>query len=678
MSNRKKTIIFIACIIISFSLAFTGSFEVLTILPLLLGIYLGYILINKYKDFSKITLALWIILFSFPLFCFVLEALSLTSFLKIINILEGVFFIILVLFDFPRLAKYFKKSVISIVMTVFSILIFYFSGFVFLTSSRFLLNTIPMAIIIFNTFFIFNRNLDSIPKHVVIASTIIAVLYTFGNFTILSSVFNNSYLAIILIIATVAVFSILLTVIISLVNQLNSANLFTKNEHYHFNYKIFLVGIIVMIICWLPYLLASWPGILTDDSIDELNQISGLTTLTNHHPLIHALIIKACYQIGTSLFHSANSIVAIYSLLQMSFMSIVFNSIVAWLQKQHINKHLALFLWLVFALNPIIAIYSITMWKDIPFACFTLLVTCKLLDMSLKKEVSNKDWLVLGILLFFFVAFKGNGFYAFIILIPFLLYHFRSKIKKTLLALLIITIVIVGYQKVLVPSLVPETEFTENLAIPLQQIAYTIKNNGNVTDQEMEQLNEIMDVSQISQKYKSHIVDPIKFLIRDAGKIGYLKEHKVEYFKLWVNIGLRNPQDYITAYVEQTKGYYYHNINYWIYADEVTANSHGIYQDSLLSPIFTKLVKLIVNLYSKVWHKVLSLGLYTYALIYLTITNKHKKASILPMLPALGILLTLLVASPVYAEYRYFFPILLSTIFLIVANLGKINTNEQL
>ena len=56
-------------------------------------------------------------------------------------------------------------------------------------------------------------------------------------------------------------------------------------------WKIFLIIFIICLICWLPYFLAFYPGIITWDSEFQLEQVLGLRELNNQQPLIHTLFI---------------------------------------------------------------------------------------------------------------------------------------------------------------------------------------------------------------------------------------------------------------------------------------------------------------------------------------------------------------------------------------------------
>ncbi len=52
-----------------------------------------------------------------------------------------------------------------------------------------------------------------------------------------------------------------------------------------------LVSALICFVCWLPYFLYEFPGIMTADSLVQYEQITGVRGLSNHHPVIHTLCI---------------------------------------------------------------------------------------------------------------------------------------------------------------------------------------------------------------------------------------------------------------------------------------------------------------------------------------------------------------------------------------------------
>ena len=84
-----------------------------------------------------------------------------------------------------------------------------------------------------------------------------------------------------------------------------------------------VVGIaLICFLCWLPYYLYEYPGIMTADSLVQYAEFAGDEPLSNHHPIVHTLLIKMFIDIAT-IFHADHQVgIALYTVFQMLFMAI--------------------------------------------------------------------------------------------------------------------------------------------------------------------------------------------------------------------------------------------------------------------------------------------------------------------------------------------------------------------
>ena len=81
---------------------------------------------------------------------------------------------------------------------------------------------------------------------------------------------------------------------------------------------------LLIFLSWLPIFLQYYPGVVTNDSLNQIYQGVGEHQLTSHHPVIHTLIIGACMRLGI-LIRDCNLGIAIYSIFQMIAMSTIFS-----------------------------------------------------------------------------------------------------------------------------------------------------------------------------------------------------------------------------------------------------------------------------------------------------------------------------------------------------------------
>lgn len=71
----------------------------------------------------------------------------------------------------------------------------------------------------------------------------------------------------------------------------------------------FLINFVVLV-------LAKYPGNLTSDTIDQINQIM-TGSYSNHHPFYFAMLIKLFLSIGLALFHDMDAAIFLYSVMQI-------------------------------------------------------------------------------------------------------------------------------------------------------------------------------------------------------------------------------------------------------------------------------------------------------------------------------------------------------------------------
>ena len=75
----------------------------------------------------------------------------------------------------------------------------------------------------------------------------------------------------------------------------------------------------ICLLCWLPYFLYEYPGVMTPDSINQYAQIIGAYQLSNHHSIVHTALIGMFYNIGLSLTGNLHTGLALYTIAQMVF-----------------------------------------------------------------------------------------------------------------------------------------------------------------------------------------------------------------------------------------------------------------------------------------------------------------------------------------------------------------------
>lgn len=451
-----------------------------------------------------------------------------------------------------------------------------------------------------------------------------------------------------------------------------------------------LCAFLLCILCWLPYFLYQYPGIMTPDSIVQFEQVLGINPYSNHHPWMHTLLIKLLYTIGYQLTGSMLVALSFYTFFQMCLLAFSVSYFINTLKLCRINPCICIVCTLFYALIPYHGVYSVTLWKDIPFAAAVLCFGCALIRLALTLNIpfagaivsslhgriqQGINWSVYILSGLMLCLFRSNGWYAFLLCFPFLLIYFRKKAK----IMFPVLFGIVGTALIIkVPVMnafgVTQPDFIESLSIPAQQISAVLCNDRELLPEELELIENVIDLTYIKELYNPYFADNMKELVR-AGNQSYLETHKNEFFKLWLRLGLRYPGDYLTAYIHQTYGYWYPDSFYPVAdAEGISATSLGVSHTPLIrGPLVVKgkeiAIKLggMLPLYGTLW----SMGAACWVLI-VCIGNaliRGEKAKLILYLPSIALLLTVLIATPVATEFRYVYFLVFSLPFYLITTL---------
>lgn len=441
----------------------------------------------------------------------------------------------------------------------------------------------------------------------------------------------------------------------------------TESRFYQ---KLPLITFFVCLIGWLPYLITNYPGIMTVDSLNQYGQIIGELPMSNHHPWVHTQLIRLFYEIGIALSGDAVVGLGFFTIFQMLVMAGIFAYLTDTFTKLHVRGWICVITTLFYAVLPYNAIYMVTMWKDILFSGMTLLFSTVVFRFLVRKEMGQREktaayalYLISG---FCMCLMRSNGFYAFVLTLPFLLVTFRGQWKRTvLLNLVLLAAVLTVKGPVMNAFHVASADFVESLSIPIQLAARVYADGEPVSEEDDTMWNRIADTSQIPETYESFCSDHMKNLIR-MGNPGYLEANKADYLKLWLRFGAEHPGAYARGYIDATKGYWYPDVPNRIgYDDLIAENPYGLTARPLLhNPLTIKIKEIVFKLPDMVplYGLLFSLGAMFWLCILLAgkVFVHTNRKFLLVFLPNAAIMATLFAATPVYNEFRYAYSMLLT------------------
>ncbi len=457
----------------------------------------------------------------------------------------------------------------------------------------------------------------------------------------------------------------------SIMHLLLTCKLSVLNKEHFLKFKpitVFLFCFFVTAFIYLAiFFTAFYPGILTPDSINQANQNVN-HIFSNHHPYYHTIILGFFQNIGISIFKDINLGIAFFNIFQIFVMSAIFSFVIMTLYQRKVPLWIIVSAFLWYSIHPINILYSFTVWKDVLFGGAALLFITAVARVFLNIGKNHFNYALTLFSGLAFCLWRSNGFYAFILTTLFFLIIFFKKYKLLSLGLLCISIfsyILTGPVLSLLNVSKPDT--IENLSIPAQQIARVVTDGGKLTEQEYTLLSKVIDVEKIPSLYESYISDPIKIAVREKGGNKVISENKEEFIKLWIHLGIRNPKQYILAWADQTKGYFYGGHNYWQYATNISKNNLNIEQ-TVNVPTFRNI---FLSYYAKIFSDpnimpilniFVSIGLMFWvvmAAFTILIAKKEIKRAFV-LFPIISIILSLFIATPVYSEFRYAYSLFIS------------------
>lgn len=218
---------------------------------------------------------------------------------------------------------------------------------------------------------------------------------------------------------------------------------------------------------------------------------------------------------------------------------------------------------------------------------------------------------------------------------------------------------------------VTQPDLVESLSIPTQQIAAVICNDRELETEQIALIENVIDLTYIKDLYNPTFADNMKELVR-AGDQEYLSAHKWEFLKLWFEVGCAYPADYLTAYIDQTYGYWYPDSFYPVADVEgVSATALGVSHTPLIrGPVVVKVKEISIKLgnmvpiYSLLWSMGIAFWLFLFCIGNAFVRSEKEK--LIYYLPSFALYLTVMIATPVATDFRYVYFMVFSIPFYLM------------
>ncbi len=574
----------------------------------------------------------------------------------------------------------------------------------------------------FNNYALYKGNIEDLLKLGILGSTLLwlffysfysrknflksKMIYSLSALFTFFMIFGNSYLhlgngllvfknigffllAFVMAVGYFILFWTLLSIVFSFLNEKgkNSRKVpkfFQKMEEHPY-----LFSLLFILLCWLPYILAFYPIILSPDPSFQIKQFFGIRTkyadysvlldenvvLTNHHPVVHTLLLGGCLKIGHSLGWD-NLGLFLYSILQITILSSVLAFSLWYMKKIKVSPFYRIMTLLIYSLVPMFPLYAMSAVKDVLFGAFTFLyiILIHYIITHKEKKYSFYQCALMVCLFLLVILFRNNGLHMILLSFPFVLLVAHKNFKPLLAVFLITLFLSTCYTKVLLPAFhITPGSIREVLSIPFQQTARYVKyHSEDLTYSEINRIDKVLGYKDLAQRYNPELADPVKNNFNKYTTSTDLKE----YFLVWFHCFWRHPVTYVDATINNVYGFFYPEKQNWYvyrnYDKRILEDGFDYHYNSLsllrkgLSGFAVSYPKLpVLGLLSNI-------GFSCWVIFTLVGYVLYRKwYDFLPVyLPAL-VLILVCIAGPANTYFRYALPFVFSLPFMVGVLLAK-------
>ncbi len=474
----------------------------------------------------------------------------------------------------------------------------------------------------------------------------------------------------------------------------------------------YLIVFAILIVAWLPYLLAFAPGSAENDITRQLAQFLGMQPLTDHHPVLSTYIYGFVFSLGYNAA-GANAGLMLVVLMQTIALAVACTFQVYVVKSLRAPRWVAILMICFFALTPVFGTFAQFAGKDTLFAAvFAVYVGLFVLYLKDPRSFSSSIGKMIAFALVAILVglIRHNGFYAVLFSMPFLVFaHLRApagagcdgedgesgeggerdsqcdadqafettaqhgeggkqsadqstsvrpSLMKKLLPLVAVVIAIPCLGALLVSASGAERgSVAEMLSIPMQQVARVAHDDPDaIAEADRAVLARTFGETEIGPWYDPTISDPVKSYFERGASVS-------EFMGAWASIGRAHPLAYADALGEMTYGYWAVQTvptygEEWTYFMQTT---HSIDWSRTTSAVVLQNAESVIDILRAIplIGLLTQAGFYTWLLLimmaYLIATRRPR--CLIALLPAIVFVLTCML-GPVNGDIRYMLPVI--------------------
>lgn len=320
-----------------------------------------------------------------------------------------------------------------------------------------------------------------------------------------------------------------------------------------------LIYFSIIILCWVPILLAYYPAIVSYDGGYQIRDFIFKNGQMNHHPVIITLLYSFFYELG--LLHGyANWGMFWFSIFQMTFMASIFSYAITFVENRTQNKIVTIISLLFYAVFPYNQLMSIITTKDVIFAGMFLLFLINFYK-AFEKKLKLKDYILLVITGTIMLFTRNNAVIILAASIPFIffiLFKDKENFKK---AMVILLLTIISY-KIANTCIYANTNNINDEGSPrlypfAQATAKIVRESENeLTEDEKEKISYYFtDYKTLAKEYKPAIADNAAKLMKGEN----INKDKKEFYNFMWQLAKKYPEKFIESGLNTIRGLWYIN-----------------------------------------------------------------------------------------------------------------------
>jgi len=375
---------------------------------------------------------------------------------------------------------------------------------------------------------------------------------------------------------TVGVVAALYKAVLVATLRLSSASTRPAGEGERQPLKRYLLFFVLLAAAYTTYLAAFFPAAMSYDSVDQWHQMVTFS-FNDWHPPLYAVTMWLL----TRLWFSPAAV----AVFQIALQALAVCFALFTLGRLGASKTLLWSLALFFALFPVYGIYSVILWKEVPYSVALLVLTVMLLRVLSSSGAALDLRLFqvgLGVILALIVLLRHDG------LLPYLgtvaaLSVWVWKRPRRMLLVLSVSLGLIFVVRYPVYNALKVSRFQGSILagkLYLFQIAAVVASGGSISPQERETIEETISFEAIREHYTPYTSDPMLNAPGVSWEWLNVEGHRQELVRLWLELVRRHPAA-IARHIQRNRSILWRVIQFpdgylaphWI---DINPNSDGL------------------------------------------------------------------------------------------------------